>query len=225
MALLFSKTPGCQESHLKRLYHNTLLATDTPITQDMVNTAHQQDIQEANEFREAFIALVNQAAELKPNTDSDIILKLKEDLDKLYEQSAGLTGKTEDYKKGIQKLIKVVMQAIWAGAGDDATAQSELTQEEAARAQHFELLEIPLVSHLLRPDSPVKPEQLVAVLLGEDVEQAAQILTLFDHEHLVDMTQQAESLLKDQSGNIPGAPYAGSVLGLLRESCDQTTQH
>ena len=127
--------------------------------------------------------------------------------------------------KGIQKLIKVVMQAVWAGAGDDATAQSELTQEEAARAQHFELLEIPLVSHLLRPDSPVKPGQLVAVLLGEDVEQVAKILTLFDHEHLVDMTQQAESLLKDQSGNIPGAPYAGSVLGLLRESCDQTKQH
>lgn len=225
MALLFSKIPGCQESHLKRLYHNALLQTETPVTQDMVNAAHQQDILEANAFREAFVALVNQAAELKPNTDSDIILKLKEGLDKLYEQCAGLTGKTEDYKKGIQKLIKVVMQAIWAGAGDDATAQSELAQEEAARAQHFELLEIPLVSHLLRPDSPVKPEQLVAILLGEDVEHVSQILTLFDHEHLVDMTQQAEALLKDQPGNIAGAPYAGSVLGLLRESCNQVQQH
>jgi len=225
MALLFSSNPGCQESHLKRLYHNALLKPESPVTQDMVNAAHQQDAREVSEFREAFIALVNQAAELKPNTDSDIILKLKEDLDKLYEQCGGLTGNTDDYKKGIHKLIKVVMQAIRVGAGDDATALSELSQEETARAQHYELLEIPLVSHLLRPDSPIQPEQLVAILLGEDVEQVSQILSLFDHEHLVDMTQQAETLLQGHSGNIPGAPHAGSILGLLRLSCDQTIQH
>jgi len=154
MSLLFSKQPGCQESHLKRLYHNSLLQPETPVTQEMVNAAHQQDLDELASFKEAFVGLVNQAVELKPNTDSDIILKLKEDLDKLYEQCAGLTGNTGDYKKGLQKLTKVVMQAIWAGAGDDTTAQAELSQEEAARAQHYELLENPLVSHLLRPDSP-----------------------------------------------------------------------
>lgn len=225
MSLLFSKHPGCQESHLKRLYHNALLQPETPITQEMVNIAHQEDLDELASFKDAFVSLVNQAVELKPNTDSDVILKLKEDLDKLYEQCAGLTGNTQDYKKGLQKLTKVVMQAIWTGAGDDTTAQSELSQEEAARAQHYELLEIPLVSHLLRPDSPILPEQLVAILLGEDVEQVQQILTLFDHEHLVDMKTQAETLLKDTKGNIRGAPYAGSILGLLRELTHQVTQH
>jgi hypothetical protein len=225
MALLFSKNPGCQESHIKRLYHNSLLQHDTPVTQDMVNAAHQQDLVELTGFKESFVQLVQQAADLKPNTDSDIILKLKEDLDKLYEQSAGLTGHTEDYKKGIRKLVKVVMQAIWKGAGNDAAAHEELSQEEVARAQHYELLEIPLVSHLLRPDSPIQPEQLVPVLLGEDVEQVGQILTLFDHEHLLDMAKQAESLLSAQAGNIPGAPFAGSVLGLLKELSSQVTQH
>jgi len=225
VAILFSNYPGCQESHLKRLYHNALLQPETPVTQDMVNAAHQQDLDELASFKKAFVSLVNQAVELKPNTDSDVILKLKEDLDKLYEQCAGLTSNTEDYKKGIQKLTKVVMQAIWAGAGDDTTAQSELSQEETARAQHYELLEIPLVSHLLRPDSPIQPEQLVAILLGEDVEHVQQILTLFNHEHLVDMKNQAESLLNDRDGNIPGAPYAGSILGLLRELTHQVTQH
>lgn len=224
MALLFSSHPGCQESHLKRCYHNALLKSDS-ITQEMVNDAHQQDLSELDDFKEDFVALVNQAVELKPNTDSDIILKLKEDLDRLYEQSAGLTGNTEDYKKGIRKLVKVVMQAIWTGAGDDTTAQAELSQEEAARAQHYELLEIPLVSHLLRPDSPIEPEQLVAVLLAEEVDVVSQILTLFDHEHLVDMHKQAESLLQGENGSIAGVPYAGSILGLLRESTHQVTQH
>jgi hypothetical protein len=225
VALLFSKRPGCQESHLKRLYHNALLQPEAPVTQDMVNAAHQQDLDELANFKEAFVSQVKQAVELKPNTDSDVILKLKEDLDKLYEQCAGLTGNTEDYKKGLQKLTKVVMQAIWAGAGNDTTAQSELSQEEAARTQHYELLEIPLVSHLLRPDSPILPKQLVAVLLGEEVEHVQQILPLFDHEHLVDMKNQAESLLEDKDGNIPGASYAGSILGLLREFTLQVTQH
>jgi len=225
MAILFTTHPGCQESHLRRLYHNRLLQPDTPVTQEGVNAAHQQDLAELAKFKEDFLTLVNQAAELKPNTDSDVILKLKEDLDKLYEQCAGLTGENENYKKAIHKLIKVVMQAIWVGAGDDTTAQAELSQEEAARAQHFELLEIPLVSHLLRPDTPVQPQQLVAIMLGEAVDHVSQILTLFDHEHLVDMLQQAETLLKDHSGNIAGAPYAGSILGLLRESAGNITQH
>lgn len=225
MSLLFSKTPGCQESHLKRLYQNSLLKHDAPITQDMVNEAHQQDLKELDEFKQNFVKLVEQAAELKPNTDSDTILKLKEELDKLYEQCAGLTGNTENYKEGIHKLVKVVMQAIWTGAGNDATAHEELSQEEAARAQHYELLEIPLVSHLLRPDSPIQPEQLVPVLLGEDVEHVKQVLTLFDQEHLLDMAKQAESILSDETGNIPGAPYAGSILGLLKELGYQVTQH
>ena len=225
MPLLFSKHPGCQETYLKHLYNNQLLAHEETITQDMVNAAHQQDLDEVTNFREEFVSLVNEAAELKPNTDSETILKLKEDLDRLYEQCAGLTGNNADFKKGIRKLVKVVMQAIWAGAGNDAMAQQELSQEEAARAQHYELLEIPLVSHMLRPDSPIKPEQLVPILLGEDVEHVSQILTMFDHEHLVDMTQQAEKLLDAHSGNIAGAPYAGSILGLLRKSCEQVVQH
>gem|GEM_PF-4217232 len=62
-------------------------------------------------------------------------------------------------------------------------------------------------------------------MLGEEVEQVQQILTLFDHEHLVDMKNQAETLLENKDGNIPGAPYAGSILGLLREFTHQVIQH
>ena len=225
MALLFSKHPGCQESHLKRLYHNHLLKSETPVTQEMVNEAHQQDLSELEAFKNEFIQVMNRAVELKPNTDSEVILKLKEDLDRLYEQCCGLTGNISDYKQGIEKLTRVVMQAVWAGAGDDTTAQSELAQEEAARAQHYELLQISLVSHLLRPDSPVTEEQLVPVLLGEDVDDVRQILTLFDDEHLLHMKNQAEKLLGEHTGSVPGAPYAGSILGLMREFAEQVTQH
>ena len=225
MALLFSDYPGCQESQLKRQYRNKLLKPETPVTQDMVNAAHQQDLQELESFKQDFTRLMNQAIELKPNTDSEVILKLKEDLDRLYEQCAGLTGDNRRYKEGIKKLTQVVMQSVRAGAGDDPTAMAELAGEEAARAQHYQLLEIPLVAHLLRPDAPIGDDQLVPVLLGEDVDAVQQILTLFDHEHLVEMKNQAEKLLNEYPGSVPGAPYAGSILALLQELSAQTTQH
>ena len=191
----------------------------------MVNAAHQADLTELTSFKENFVALVNQAADLKPNTDSDIILKIKEDLDRHYEQCAGLTGDTNDYKKAISKLTQVVMRAIRVGAGNDNTALKELSDEETAREQHYALLEIPLVAHLLRPDSPIQAEQLVAVLLGEDVDNVNLILALFDQEHLIDMQQQAETLLKNHAGNIRGAPYAGSILGLLQKTARIITTH
>ena len=225
MTLLFSKHPGCQESHLKRLYHNHLLKPDAPVTQEMVNDAHQKDLQELEAFKQEFAQVMNRAVELKPNTDSDTILKLKEDLDRLYEQCCGLTGNITGYRQGIEKLTRVVMQAVWAGAGDDAIAQEELAQEEAARAQHYELLQIPIVSHLLRPDSPITEHQLVAVLLGEDVDDVRHILTLFDHEHLLEMKNRAEQILDQYTGAIPGAPFAGSILALMREFAEQVTQH
>lgn len=225
MSLLFSSNPGCQESHLKRLYRNALLSPETPVTQDMINSAHQQDLNELEQFKQEFIATVTRASELESNTESDIILKLKEDLDRLYEECAGLTGETAAYKAGIKKLVGIVMQAVYKGAGNDETALHELEQEDMARQQHYQLLEIPLVSHLLRPDSPVKQEQLIPVLLGEDIDVVPQIISLFDHEQIIVMYEQATEILKHQDNNIPGAPYAAQICQLLGEVASQEIKH
>ncbi len=225
MPLLFSRYPGCRESHLKRRYQNPLLHFGENITQDMVNFAHREDLAELERFKQDFTDLVTRAVELQLNSESDIILKLKEDIDKLYEQCTGLAGDPAPYKKGLNRLMKVVMTAIRKGAGKDPTAHDQLNQEELARTQHYELLELPLVSHLLRPDSPVKADELAALILGEDVDNARIILGLFDPEHIIELRNQAESLLKDETGAIHGAPFAGSILGLLRKYADNTTQH
>ncbi len=225
MPLLFNKLPGYYESQIKRRYQNKLLKTDKNITQDDVNAAHQQDLQEIEQFRNDFTELMNRAIELEEKSESDVILQLKEDIDKLYEHCCGLAGDTSAYKKGLKKLMKVVMQAVWQGAGNDPTAHEELTQEEVARAQHYELLDIPLIPHLLRPDSQIQPEELVGVILGEEVEHAQHILSLFDHEHLVDLQKQAETLLAEHDGAVHGAPFAGSIAALLKEQAQATTHH
>ncbi len=223
MPLLFSNHPGCQESHLRRRYRNPLLYYSEKITQDMVNSAHQQDLAEFEQFKQDFTELMNRAAELQPNSDSNVVVpKLKEDIDKLYEQCAGLTGDPTPYKKGLIRLMQEVTAAIRKSANQDPATHDRLNQEELARAQHYELLQLPLVSHLLRPDSPVQPNELTAVILGEDVDSARITLGLFDPEHIIELKNQAENLLENETGAIHGAPFASSILNLLREYAGDT---
>ncbi|TNF99132.1 MAG: hypothetical protein EP297_06340 [Gammaproteobacteria bacterium] len=216
MPLLFSKKPGCHEAYLKRKYHNPFFADDSTITQEMVNAAHQQDQKEIEIFQESFKSLMERSVALKPNTESEIILKLKEDIDKLYEQCAGLAGDHKAWKRGLKKLVDIVMEAIKKGAGNDTTALSELAQEEIARAQHYELLEYPLVAHLLRPDSPIQPDELATFLLAEEEETVTQVLSLFDPEHISALHEQAIQVLSEKPG-ITGLPYADTILALIKK--------
>lgn len=225
MPLLFTRLPGFYESHLKRCYHNNLVQVTGSITQGDVNTAHQKDLKEVEQFRNDFTALMNRAIALESRSESETILQLKEDIDKLYEHCCSLTGDNSNYKKGLNRLMKVTMQAIREGAGNDPTAHEELSQEETARIQHHKLLEIPLIPHLLRPDSLIKPEQLAAIILGEDIQYAGQILSLFDHEFIVDLHRQAETLLAEHDRVIHGAPHAGRILTMLKKQSKTTTHH
>ncbi len=224
MTLLFYRYPGCQESHLRRRYRNHLLSSDETITQDMINSAHQEDLAELERFKQDFADLMDRAMKLQPNSESDIILNLKEDIDRLYEQCAGLAGDPTPYKKGLTRLMEVIMAAVRKGADKDPAAHEQLNQEELARTQHYELLKLPLISHLLRSDSPIKACELAAVILGEDVDNARTILELFDPEHIIELKNQAEVLLKDEAGAIQGAPFAGSILDLLRRYAKDTKE-
>ena len=49
-------------------------------------------------------------------------------------------------KEAIQKLVTVIMRAVWRGAGNDSLAQQELEQEEEARRTHYALLEYPRIT-------------------------------------------------------------------------------
>jgi hypothetical protein len=224
MPVLFSKKPGCQEAYLKRKYHNPLFPDGAAITQEMVNTAFQQDQEEVKQFRSDFKSLMERAAALKPNTDSDVILKLKEDIDKLYEQCAGLADQHEPWKQGLKKLVTIVMESIKKGAGNDATALAELAQEEVARKQHYELLEYPLVAHLLRPDSPIQPDELATFLLAEEEETVKQVLSLFDPEHINALHEHAVKIMNENPG-ITGLPYADTTLSLIKNHLNTQDVH
>lgn len=194
---MFSDQPGAWERHLRRKHNNPLFGTPLVSAVD-INHAQQRDAAEVAEFMARFEALVKQAAELEANAEADVVLKLKEQLDKAYEQCAGLAGNQNDIKDMLKKLVHVIMQAMWQGVGNDVQAHSKLQSEIEARQAHFELLEYTLVADLLRPESPIEDDELVPTLLSESSESVKIAMQLFSAEQQLMLYQSAQQLVEQQ---------------------------
>jgi hypothetical protein len=213
---VFSANPGCWERHLQRKAGNPLFSdAERQVSQAQVDAARRKDREEAEAFEEAFRALVKEAMELPPRADSAVILSLKERTDKLYECCAGLGGDLRAHLDGLKRLAGIIMRAVWEGAGDDAKARWELEREENARALHFELLRHPVVADLLRPDSPIAPQQLVPVLLCEREEALRAVLALFDEVQLAELRSQAREMLSVLAQDGHELPAAWRGLAVL----------
>lgn len=214
----FSTYPGPHERQLIRCADNPLFPPKRrQVIQIEVNQAQRHDQEEAAAFHERFRALVQRAIDLPPQADSEVVLKLKEDLDQAYEQACGLAGDTREIKAALKKLLEIVMRAVWRGAGDDAAAQVNLREEEAARATHFVLLEHPLIADLIRPDSPVAPDELIATLLSESAPALAAALTLFDTDQLALLCQDGRGLLETITETSPVVDTARTRLSDMEQ--------
>ncbi len=211
MIIEFSDRPGRHERHLQRRHNNPLfsLPPRSVNTERLVEAGHKDDV-ERETFLEGFRQLVKEAAALKPNEDAEVILSLKERLDKAYEESACLGGDLAPVQEAIRRLVAVIMAAVRKGAGNDALAHRELDDEEQARAAHFELLATPLVADLLHPETLITPEELVPTLLSADRNALAAALTLFDDDQIAMMVRDARRLLVkvELAGHDVAAPRA-----------------
>ena len=195
MTITFSKHPGPRERHLKRKYQNPLFGSDQPpFTQNQIQQAHQADEQELNHFLRYFRDLVQEAIDLKPESDSEVILDIKERLDKCYAHCCALPGEQSDIKNAVNTLIEVIMKAVRQGAANDPIALNTLEDEDIARRMHNELHEFQIVADLLLPDSPVESNELTATLLSEQEASLTAALQIFDKQQLQQIYSEAEAL-------------------------------
>jgi len=135
------------------------------------------------------------AVEFKPNEDSEVILEIKDSLDKLYATSATIADDQTRIQESIKKFLTIIMQAVRKGAGDDAQALQELDQEDAAREANFSFLESKLAADILDADSPIEDVDLVPTLLSADKDDLALATQLFDKEQIDYVLTEAEALL------------------------------
>ena len=196
MPIPFSQRPGRHERHYRRKLDNPLFGCaaqhrDDDALLEMQRLDHEELLAFLAELRQ----IVQRAVDLKPNEGSEVVLAIKEQLDRLYEASAGLADDHGGNQAAIGQLLEVIMRNVERGAGGDPLALEELEQERAARAAHFELLKTPLVADLLHPQSTITADELLPSLLSEDEGGLAAALQLFDLEQSVQLYVDGEACL------------------------------
>jgi len=216
--LIISDLPGRRERHLLRKRDNPLFPeAQRRLSGDRLLEAQRLDHEELEAFIGEFHKLVHQAINLKPSEDSEVILQLKEQLDKAYEQACGLADEQDQTRQALRKLIELIMAAVRKGAGNDTLALSELEQETIARATHFGLLQHPLVADLLDPESPIRPEELAPTLLSAGADELTAVLSIFDDAQTALLYNDAVKLLEQT----PDAPASAQQrLQQIRQQLD-----
>ncbi len=195
MEMLFSKAAGRHERMLKRQFENPLFG-EINIEPFDIQEARRQDSNEVESFIGEFRDLVQQITDLKPGADVELVLKLKESLDKTYETSAGLAGDQLEVREMIKRLLSMMMQSMWKAVGNDSEGISKLEMEEQARQAHFALLEHPFIADLLSPESVIDEVMMVPCLLSEQSEVVVLAVQLFEPEQQKLVYQRAVDLLK-----------------------------
>lgn len=223
MSVQFSTEPGPRERQLRRKYHNPLFAeAGEEITQQDLENARQQDQTELRQFLEDFQSLLQQAVDLKPNTDSEIILDIKERLDQYYTRSCAMPGDHPEIKAAINQLIQLIMKAVRQGAANDPLALSKLDDEDMARQTHQQLHTHALIVDLLLPDSPINETELLPTLLSDTDEAVQTTLQLFTAEQLQQLYESGKSLLEELKSNGHDLPAAWANLALLENALLET---
>lgn len=196
MTINFSSAPGPHERHLKRRLLNPLFQNSKQeFSQQDVDEAQKKDEESLMSFMTYFQTVVQKTTELGSNSESDIVLNLKEQLDECYATSCAMPGDHSNLKVAIKKLITAIMEAIRKGAENDATALKKLDEEDVARELHNELHERKLIADLLLRDSPIQENELTPTLLNEDKDDLEAALQLFSEEQLSFIIKDAQSLL------------------------------
>ena len=198
MKIPVSQRPGRWERHLLRKHDNPLFPPEERSLSDArLQEAQRRDHEELSSFITEFRQLVYSAVNLEHSVGSEVVLEMKERLDKAYEQAARMADDQSETRQAIRKLLAIIMEAVRKGAANDQAALLELAQEERARKAHFELLESTLVADLLDPESPIEEEDLVPTLLSASSRELSAALSLFDREQLTLLYSRGEELLGD----------------------------
>lgn len=197
-----SDFPGGYERHLlRRIRHPHLFGRLVESNDELLAQAIVKDGAYANVFSKQFESVLERAVALKPSEETEVVLAVKAELDRLYTVTGSLCGQQNSIREALVRLIDLTMQSVRAAAGNDALAVKELQEEDEARSLHFKLLGSALVADLLNSHSGtgvfIPEEDLIPTLLSAEKSELADAVQLFDSPQVSAIIQQAGQLLKD----------------------------
>ena len=221
MDMNFSPAPGPRERHLKRRLLNPLYPESVrEFTQDDLDEAKKQDEASLLKFMEHFQAVVQRATELGNNSESDVVLLIKEQLDECYATCCSMPGDHGNLKAAINQLIAAIMTAIRKGAADDPVALKKLDEEDVARQMHNELHDRKLIADIMLEDSPILENELTPTLLNEEADDLDAALQLFSPEQIDFIYNEAQALLEQLREEGHEIPHAWERFQQIKQALD-----
>ena len=196
MKLNFSELPGPRERQLQRRLNNPLFNASSTITQQEIDTAHQQDHVAMQQFMEQFRELVQRTVTLEKNVESEVILRLKAQLERQYAVCTGLAGRPVAIQAAIKKLIAAISSTLRLSSKNDAPALEKLNKDEAHTLLHFQLCDHLLVSDILNPDEVIKNEEQIPNLLNATEDELMAALALFPPGRIELLIEEGKVLLE-----------------------------
>lgn len=222
MPIPASLHPGRHERQFLRRRGNALFARPAGRDDDAGLLESQRlDHEELLDFLGRLRETVQRAVSLKPQSDSDTVMQLKADLERLYELSCSLPDEQDGNKAAIRQLLAVIVETMRRHTGNDPLAQQELEMAEQARLAHFQLLETRLVAELLHPQSSIGADELVPTLLSSDAAELKVALKLFDPEQLRQLCHDGRRLLAELDPQQQRLPPAWERLELIQQRLSQ----
>lgn len=215
MKMIFQKSerPGSAERHLLRRVDNPLFGqAKSELNDDTLVETQRVDHDDLLAFHAEFKEVLNETLNLQSNVESDVVLALKDRLERTYEHACRVGDDQAETKEAIKKLLMVIMGSIRQGAGNDMQAHQELDQEEQAREAHFALLDSSLVADLLNPETVIEADHLVPTLLSAEKDELATVLQIFDEAQLVLMLKEADDLIEALAAK--GVAYESAIENL-----------
>ncbi|MDH5660595.1 MAG: hypothetical protein OEY65_06325 [Gammaproteobacteria bacterium] len=225
MSMNFSSAPGPHERHLKRRLLNPLFPKpEREVTQQDIDDAQKKDEENLLEFMTYFQSVVQKTTQLGSNSESDVVLQIKEQLDECYATSCAMPGEHSNLKVAIKKLIIAIMAAIRKGAAGDPVALKKLDEEDIAREMHNELHERKLIADLMLEKSPILEHELTPTLLNEETDDLEAALQLFSPEQLALVVKDAQALLEKLRQDGLEIPHAWERFQQIKNALNATSE-
>lgn len=212
---------GAYERHVRRISENPALFPNRKISIADAVQAQDKDQAEFEQAQKELVVLVQQVIDLDAKADSQIILDLKSELERVYTWIASLGGDQQKNKDAIKKLINVMISTIRAQAGNDSLALQEMEMEQQARDEHFRLLEFPLIADLLREQTSIPADDLAATILCEDQAAVELALGFFNGMELTELAEAALKIHQDLNQNSQWKDQYQANFDTLHSSLEQ----
>ena len=215
MPLNFSTQSGPRERQLQRKLNNPFFSASGTITQTMIQIAQQQDQIALQQFMVQFRALLQRAAKLDKNVESEVTLLLKAQLEQLYALCTGLPGQPTAIKDAIKKLIVTISTTLRNTSQNDPHALEKLGTDEEHTMLHLHLCEHRIVSDILNPDQIITNDEQTPTLLNESEDALQAALALFPPERIRIMIEEGKALLQTIEAEGRSLPVAWQRLAQM----------